>query len=413
MAKIIEMPKLGFDMAEGTLVNWIKAEGEKIEKGDVLAEIETDKATVQVESTTGGIVSKHLVEANTTLPIGSPIAVISEENEEIDLDTLLKAYQKTEEVPGPPASAARETVERVQPEAAAAVSEGSTDFIKASPVAKAMAKESHIDLASIAGSGPGGRIVKRDIEKALAARSPQAASRPKAKIIPGQDKRVPVSRLRAAIGKRMQASNENIPSFSITKSFDVTDLMKMRRQINDEGIPENKLSVNDFIVRATALALRSFLNLNASLSGDEIIQHGNINIGNAVSLENGLITVVVKNADEKSLRQISRETSELAQRAREGKLRNEDVEGSTFTISNLGMYAVEDFEAIINPPEAAILAVGSAQEAAMIDNGQISAGWRMKATISADHRITDGAEAAQFMQRLALFLEQPWRLVEA
>lgn len=412
MAKIIEMPKLGFDMAEGTLINWIKAEGENIEKGEVLAEIETDKATVQVESTTSGIVFKQLVQANTTLPIGSPIAVITEENEEINIDELLKSYQVVGETPAPQEDVKEKTVEAVKPEIPEETAKTDVD-IKASPIAKAMAKENNINLAAIRGSGPGGRIVKRDIEKALTTQPSPGTLISEAKIIPGQDQRKPISRLRSAIGKRMQESNQNIPSFFITRSYDATDLMKMRRQINDEGIPEKKLSVNDFIVRAAALALRNFPNLNASLTEKEIIQHGNINIGNAVSLENGLITVVVKNADQKSLWQISKETSELAQRAREGKLRNEDVEGSTFTISNLGMYAIEDFVAIINPPEAAILAIGSAKEMPVIVNGQVTTGWRMKTTITADHRITDGAEAAQFMQQLALYLEQPWRLVQA
>lgn len=412
MAKIIEMPKLGFDMAEGTLISWGKAEGQKIEKGEVLAEIETDKATVQVESSASGIVFKQLVEPNTTLPIGSPIAVISDGNEEINLKKLLKAYAPAGKQPAAPKVAPAETEKSGETAEAIKTTPAAKEaFIKASPVAKAMAKENKLDLAAISGSGPGGRIVKWDIEKALTAEPSTQPSIKEAKIIPGQDQHIPVSRLRAAIGKRMQDSNQNIPHFFITCSYDVADLMKMRRQINDEGIPENKLSVNDFIVRAAALALRSFPNINASLGDSEIIQHGNINIGNAVSLENGLLTVVVKNADQKTLRQISMETSKLAQRAREGKLRNEDVEGSTFTISNLGMYAVEDFVAIVNPPEAAILAVGSAQEVPVIENGQVMTGWRMKTTLSADHRITDGAEAAQFMQHMALFLEQPWRLV--
>ena len=419
MAKIIEMPKLGFDMAEGTLINWVKAEGEKIEKGEVLAEIETDKATMQVESSAGGILFKQLVDANTTLPIGSPIAVISDEGEEVNLDELLEGQTPVEKQAAPSEQA---NVEPVQPTEIEDVSEKpDSDLIKASPLAKAIAIENKLDLAAIQGSGPGGRIVKRDIKKALESKIPAAALVetpfetpdiiPKAKIIPGKDQHIPVNRLRAAIGKRMQTANQNIPHFFITRSFDVTDLLKMRRQINDEGVPEKKLSVNDFIVRAVALALRQYPNINASLMEDEIIQHGDINIGNAVSLNHGLLTVVVKNADQKSLQQISQETGELAQRARAGKLRNEDVEDSTFTISNLGMYAVDDFVAIINPPEAAILAVGSAQETPVIENGQLRSGWRMKATISADHRITDGAEAAQFMQHLALYLEQPWRLV--
>jgi pyruvate dehydrogenase E2 component (dihydrolipoamide acetyltransferase) len=415
MAKIIEMPKLGFDMAEGTLMQWLKAEGEKIEKGDMLADIETDKATVQVDSSVGGIVFKHLVEENTTVPIGNPIAVIADEGEDVNLDELLAEQAPLEkQIEAQETAASEATIPETVPEAEPAAPEtGTSGFIKASPVAKAMARDKKIELGSINGSGPGGRIVKRDVEAALKQKPPTSAPvpSPKAKIVPGQDQRIPVNRLRAAIGKRMQASNQNVPVFFITRSYDAADLLKVRRQINDEGVPEKKLSVNDFIVRAVALALRQYPNLNASLEGDEIIQHGDINIGNAVSLENGLLTVVVKNADQKSLQQISQETSELAQRARGGKLRNEDVEGSTFTISNLGMYAVDDFVAIINPPEAAILAIGRAQEVPVIENGMVKTGWRMNATLSADHRITDGAEAAQFMQQLGLYLEQPWRLM--
>ena len=414
MAKIIEMPKLGFDMAEGTLMKWLKAEGENIAKGDMLADIETDKATVQVESSESGIVFKHLVGENTTLPIGSPIAVIAEEGEDVNLDELLAGQPSVEKQAEPQEPAALESAApEAEAEETAASEPDSSGLIKASPVAKAMARDKNINLASIKGSGPGGRIVKRDIEAALNQNSPTSAPMPmpKVQIVPGQDQRIPVNRLRAAIGKRMQASNQNVPAFFITRSYDVGDLLKVRRQINDEGVPEKKLSVNDFIVRAMALALRQYPNLNASLEADEIIQHGNINIGNAVSLENGLLTVVVKNADQKSLQQISQETGELAHRARDGKLRNEDVEGSTITISNLGMYAVDDFIAIINPPETAILAIGSAQEIPVIENGLVKTGWRMKVTLSADHRVTDGAEAAQFMQHLGLYLEQPWRLM--
>ena len=424
MAEIIEMPKLGFDMAEGTLVKWLKAEGEKIEKGDMLADIETDKATLQVESSASGVVFKHLVEANTTVPIASPIAVITAEGEQVDLDKLLGG--KT----SPAAKAAQ--AQESQPATATPVAGGAPagspstegEFVKASPVAKAMAAEKAINLTNLNGSGPGGRIVKRDVEAALQSGSSGytgqiVQSSPvadintpaQAQIIPGLDTHIPISRLRGAIGKRMQESNQNVPHFFLTRSYDVGSLIQMRKQMNEGREKGNKVSVNDFVVRAIALALRQFPNINASISDQEIIQHGNINVGVAVALDNGLLTVVVKNADQKDLDQIGWETGQLSQRARDGKLRNEDIESSTFTISNLGMYGVEEFSAIVNPPEAAILAVGSAQEVPVVEEGILKTGWRMKATLSADHRITDGAEAARFMQHLALYLEQPWRLV--
>ncbi len=407
MAKIIEMPKLGFDMAEGTLMNWLKAEGDQIEKGEVLAEIETDKATVQVESSASGIIYKQLAAATTTLPISAPIAVIAEPGEQVDLDALLGGQPLPAAQPSQPEPAPARSIPHVeQPGSPAPVAP--VGKLKASPLAKAMAREKGIDLPSLTGSGPGGRIVKRDVENAL---QPGGALHPQAVILPGQDRRVPLSKLRAAIGRRMQDSKREIPAFYVTRSFDVADLLKMRRQMNEDTPAENKISVNDLVVRAAALALRQFPNLNASLVEKEIVQHGNINIGSAVSLEGGLLTVVIRNADQKSIRQIAAELADLFQRARAGRLRSEDLEGSTFTISNLGMYGVEDFVAIINPPEAAILAVGAAQEVPVAGDGQVQTGWRLKATLSADHRITDGAEAAQFMQHLAQYLEQPWRLV--
>lgn len=422
MAEIIEMPKLGFDMAEGTLVKWLKAEGEKIEKGDMLADIETDKATLQVESSASGVVFKHLVEANTTVPIGSPIAVIAAEGEQVDLDKLLGGKaQPAAEAAQPQESQPASTAPAPAEPTASGSAKAESGFIKASPVAKAIAADKAINLANLNGSGPGGRIVKRDVEAALqsdstgqaAQSSPTADMKApaQAQITPGQDTRIPISRLRGAIGKRMQESNQNIPHFFLTRSYNVGSLMQMRKQMNEGREKSNKISVNDFVVRAIALALRQFPNINASISEQEIIQHGNINVGVAVALDNGLLTVVVKNADQKDLDQIGWETSQLSQRARDGKLRNEDIENSTFTISNLGMYGVEEFSAIINPPEAAILAVGSAQEEPVVEDGMLKTGWRMKATLSADHRITDGAEAARFMQHLALYLEQPWRLI--
>ncbi len=420
MAKIIEMPKLGFDMAEGTLMNWVKAEGEAVEKGETLAEIETDKATVQVESSESGVVFKHLAAPNATLPVGAPIAVISAPGETVDLDALLGGgnatgeKEKTEEMeeaesasplPESPLDAANEA------ETPAAAGPESTASVKASPLAKALARDRGVDLAALAGSGPGGRVVKRDVENALKSTRLPAAG-PSPAFASGQDRALPLSKLRAAIGRRMQESKRAIPAFYLTRSIDVQDLVKMRRQMNDSREKDAKISLNDFLVRAAALALRQYPNLNASLDGNNVLQHGDINIGIAVALEQGLLTVVLRNADRKSVEQVSAESGRLVRAAREGKLRNEDIAGSTFTISNLGMYDIEEFIAIVNPPEAAILAVGSALEVPVAVNGSLQVGWRMKVTLSADHRITDGAEAAQFLQALAFYLEQPWRLLE-
>jgi pyruvate dehydrogenase E2 component (dihydrolipoamide acetyltransferase) len=287
------------------------------------------------------------------------------------------------------------------------------DFVKASPLAKRMAEENKLNLASIKGSGPGGRIVKFDVEKALEGgipAKPKEAAKPK--IISGHDQVIEISKLRAAIGKRMLESRQSIPDFYVTYTYNTGSLMQMREDMNRDLADDERLSVNDFIIRAVALALQEFPNLNASLNGTQLTRYGDINIGSAVAVENGLLTVVVRNADQKPLSTISGEMKDMVARVKDGKVRGEDIEGSTFTISNLGMFGVEDFVAIINPPEAAILAIAGALQVPIIQNGQITIGWQMKATLSADHRITDGAEAARFMQHLAVFLEQPWRLVQ-
>ena len=408
MANIVEMPKLGFDMAEGTLAKWVKSENEPIEKGEILAEIETDKATVEVESSYAGIVLKHLVDEGTAMPVGTPIAVVADEGEEVDLDALVKEANAESEPPAEeekaetsPEPAAKEVVEN----------QSDSEFIKASPLAKRIAEDKGLNLSTIKGTGPGGRIVKRDVEKAAQSQSRSAISTtPKAQITPGVDEEIKISNLRKAIGSRLTESRQSVPHFYITSMYDVGEMLKTRKQLN-EGLPKDeRVSVNDFIIRAVALALRDFPNLNASLSGETLVRHGDINVGVAVAVDNGLLTVVVKNADQKPLTQISQEANAMINRVKAGKVKNEDIEGSTFTISNLGMFNVEDFVAIINPPEAAILAIGSAKEIPVVVNGKLNIGWRMKATISADHRITDGAEAAEFMQHLELFMEQPWRL---
>ena len=415
MAETISMPKLGFDMAEGTLVRWVKNEGEEISKGDVLAEIETDKATVEVESSAGGTVLKHLVDEGAIVPVSTPIAVVGEEGEEVDVATV-DGGSETESAP------ADATASQPVPEPApvqSSISNQQSSIVKASPLAKKMAADKNVDLGNIQGTGPGGRIVRRDIEAALAGGAqptddkPQpVVSRPSsAVVVPHADESVPLTKLRQAIGRRLVEVKQQVPHFYVTHDYKMEAVMEMRKQINGMLPEGEKLSVNDFLVKAVALALREFPNLNASLNGDAVLRHGAVNVGNAVAVEGGLLTVVCKDADQKSLRQISLEVRGMAGRVREGKVKPDDIEGSTFSISNLGMYDVEHFIAIINPPEAAILAVGSALEVPVVENGEIKPGWRMKATISVDHRVSDGAEAAQFMQALAKYLEKPLRLL--
>ena len=291
--------------------------------------------------------------------------------------------------------------------------------VRASPLARRIAVELGVDLTKVKGSGPGGRIVKADIETYMKAPAGIAAA-PVIAPPPAMEEReeraevyVPLSRLRQIIGRRMSESTRQVPHFFVTHEYEMTALMDLRSQVNGLLPEEEKVSVNDFIIKAVALTLREFPNLNASLdeANDRIVQHGQINIGVAVALEEGLLTVVCRQADRKSIRQISAEVRGMVQRAREGKVRPEDIEGSTFTVSNLGMYDVEHFIAIINPPEAAILALGSVRQVAAVVEGEIRPTLRMKATISVDHRVSDGAEAARFLQRLSNYLEQPLRLM--
>jgi len=407
MADVVSMPKLGFDMAEGTLVRWVKLEGETVNKGDILAEIETDKATVEVESSFAGVVHKHLVEQGSVVPVGTPIAIIAAPGEQVeDIPTT----QPAQEVPAQAQTPQTAPAAPVQPAAIPATPAGP---VKASPLARRMAAEQGLDMHTLRGSGPGGRIVKRDVENALKsipASFPIKPATPPAQMIstaiPG-DETVPVDRLRAAIGRRMVESKQQVPHFYVTHACRVDELMSLRKKINSTLPEGEKISVNDFIIKAAGLALRRYPNLNASLNGDVILRHGDVNVGVAVAIPGGLLTVVNRNTDQKPLRVISREVREMVTRARDGKVRPDDIEGSTFSISNLGMFDVDSFVAIINPPEAAILAVGSVQEVPVVEDGQIKPGMVLKITLSADHRITDGAEAAQFLQAMAEYLENP------
>jgi pyruvate dehydrogenase E2 component (dihydrolipoamide acetyltransferase) len=439
MANTVTMPKLGFDMAEGTLVRWVKGEGESINKGEVLAEIETDKATVEVESEFGGIINKQLVEKGTVVPVGTPIAIIAEPGEKVS-ETPAAAESaapaaKPEAKPVPK----RESI--IQAESEPATGSDGSEMLRVSPIAKRLARESGLDLHRIKGTGPEGRIVRKDVEAVLATPTasmaapalpqvapptttpqpvaPQAVAPkfPMPPMIPWKageipaDQTIPLERLRTAIGRRMSESKQQIPHFYVAHEYSMDALLKLRSEINGYLADEQKISINDFIVKAVALGLREFPNLNASISGSNLIRHGHINVGVAVAVPGGLLTVVCRDADTKPLRLISAEVKEMAARVRSGKVHAEDIEGSTFSISNLGMYAADDFIAIINPPEAAILAIGAVRQVPVVEDGQVKAGSRMRTTISADHRVSDGAEAAQFLQVLAHYFEQPLRLL--
>lgn len=434
MAEIVTMPKLGFDMAEGTLVRWVKAESDPVEKGQVIAEIETDKATVEVESTFSGVMARHFVEEGTSVPVNAPIAVIIEEGEKLSdevLAELVGKEDKAKKKPDPETTKTKtkaekqsKAVESVEPE------EESTEMtpaggVRSSPLARRMAEDQQIDLSVVEGSGPQGRIVKKDVEAYLKSMKAEGRNEEadvvKKVLLPlttfavgkvPEDDVVEMSRLRQAIGRRMQDSNQNFPHFYITRVYDSGPMMDLRKDINQLLPDEEKLSINDFLIKGVALTLRQFPNLNASIEDEKHIQrHGQVNVGVAVAVEGGLLTVVCTNADQKPLRLIAREVREMVGRAREGKVRNEDIQGSTFSISNLGMFGVDEFSAIINPPEAGILAVSAVQNVPVVEDEILKIGSRMKATLSADHRVTDGAEGAEFMRALANYIEEPLRLL--
>jgi len=423
MADIVIMPKLGFDMAEGTLVRWVIQEGEPVSKGVILAEIETDKATVEVESHYEGYLYQHLVPVGEIVPINTPIAIIAEEDEEVDIDQLLvvEISQETSAKSKDKITALEKSSEITTGKVIKDKDERLPGGVKASPLARRISREMGIDLNQVTGTGMGGRITKKDVQTFITSsadsRSQEAEKTGEAKLIlpatrmmPTETKVIPLNRLRAAIGKRMTEAKGQIPHFYITHLYKMDKLFDVRKQLNDMLPDEEKTSVNDYIVKAVAIALREYPNLNASIENDNIIQHGDINVGIAVAVEGGLLTVVCQKADLKSIYQIGIETRVMVNRARVGKVRPDDIEGSTFTVSNMGMYDVENFIAIINPPEAAILAVGSAREVPVINGGKITSSLQMKATISVDHRVSDGAEAARFLQSLAGYLENPLRL---
>ena len=416
MATELTMPKMGFDMTEGKLAQWLKKVGDPVRKGEAVAEIETDKVNIVVESPVDGVLRGTFLESGATVPVGTLIGVIGKADETIDLSSLRA------KAGGAAASSASQASASVSAEAISTlpVATKTNGRVKASPLARRMAREAGLNIAELAGSGPGGRIVKRDIDAALAA----GRARPVAEALAPRvaapamlgpavlkPESVPLTKLRQTIARRMTASKAPVPHFYVTREIDMAAAMDLRARLNALVGDDGQISVNDMIVKAAALALTRFPNLNASFTDTAIQRQGAVNIGIAVALDEGLITVVVKDADRKPLAHIARESSDIVIRARSGKSRSDELQGSTFTVSNLGMFDVESFVAIINPPEAAILAVGSVMDVPVVKGGQIVPGKRMKATLSADHRVTDGAEAARFMQLVTQNLEEPLRLV--
>lgn len=391
----ITMPRLSDTMEDGVIIAWHKKIGDRVERGEVLAEIETDKAIMELEAYDAGILEHMLAGEGDRVPIGVPIAVIGD---------------------GSPNSAASQPVPPTapQPEPVAAPQLSTpavrSDRPKASPLARKVADANGVDLTTVDGSGPGGRIIRKDVDAAV-----KRDETPVAPILPANSDadEVPLTTLQRVAAKRLTESKQNAPHFYLTAAVDVTDLLGFRETVNDSlqagGGP--KVSVNDFIVRAVASALRTNPGVNVSFGGDVLLRHHGVHIGVAVAVDAGLVVPVVRDADRKMVSQIAAETKEMAGRARIGKLRADEMSGGTFTISNLGMYGIEQFAAVINPPEAAILAVGAAAEELRLIDGEVAARKVLRVTLSADHRAIDGATGAIFLRDLTALLQNPLRIV--
>ncbi len=432
----VVLAKLSPTMEEGTIVKWSKKEGDPVKVGDVLAEIETDKANMEMEALGAGVLRKVLVPAGGKAPVGSLIGVIANPDEDISAlmasagggavpaakpaaqppapaPAAQPAPPAPAQAPSPAAYAAPPPAQAAPPAAPAQGEAGEGGRVKASPLARSMAAQQNIPLSSVPGSGPGGRIIKRDIEAWSAGGQPVAAppARPLASapapaapaITPGQD--LPVSNMRKTIAKRLSESMFTAPHYYVTVEIDMDAAVALRDQLlQGENV---KVSFNDLVIKACAKALTRFPMVNSSWLGDRIKTHGEVHIGVAVAIPDGLITPVVRNADRKAVTEISREVKDLAGRAKEKRLKPEEFMGSTFTISNLGMFDVTEFTAIINPPESAILAVGAVRKQPVVVGDAIRVGHRMRVTLSSDHRVVDGALAAQFLADVRRLLENP------
>lgn len=430
-------------MEEGVIAGWQVQEGDSVESGDIIAEVETDKATMEMEVFDSGVIKKLLVDEGDAVPLGQTVAVIGEEDE--DISELLKEIEQeggdgAEEVEASADEDQQEEAEQAaadesadedsdkeqtaptatpdaqpggngapeQPQPATSQPEISGDSeegrIKASPLAKNMAKEQGIDLSRVNGSGPGGRIIKRDIENY----EEQEVAAPAA-FASRESKEVRVSQMRKTISKRLSESKFSYPHYYETIEIDMERAIEAREELNE--VSEVKISFNDLVVKAASLALLQHPWVNSSWNGDTITQHGEVHVAVAVAIEEGLLTPVIRNTDQKGIRTISSETKQLAERAQNKDLDMEEMQGSTFTVSNLGMFGIEEFTAIINPPNAAIMAIGAIKDKPVVKDGEVVPGKRMKVTLSSDHRIVDGAKAADFLNTFRQLLENPMSML--
>lgn len=414
MANVVHMPALSDTMEEGTLVAWHKQVGDAVESGELLAEIETDKAVMEFQSFYDGVLLYIGVEEGNAVPVDAVIAVIGEEGE--DYKALLEAGDNTTPSKAVEETPSEEVLETISAplQAESPTTNASNGRIKASPLAKAMAKEEGIDLSQVTGTGDDGRVVKRDIEAyiqqpkevpAVTATAPTAA-------VPepeGDYEDIPVTQMRKVIARRLGESKFTAPHFYLTMEICMDKLIATRKQVKE--LTDTKISFNDFIVKAASKALKEHKSINAAWLGDKIRQYNYVNIGVAVAIDEGLVVPVVRNTDTKALSQIATEIRELAGRARDRRLTPDEMSGNTFTISNLGMFGIDEFTAIINSPDACILAVGGISPRLVLVDGEVKESNFMKVTLSCDHRVVDGASGAKFLQTLKAILEEPMRLI--
>lgn len=414
MAEIVKMPKLSDTMTDGTVTAWHKKVGDKVKSGELLAEIETDKATMEFESFQDGVLLHIGVDKGKTAPVDSILAILGKEGE--DISSLLaggssaapvakeapKAEEKKAEAPAKEAAPVKEAVAVEAKVAPVAASNGR---LKASPLAKKIAEDKGVDISRVAGSGDGGRIVRRDVENYTPSTSGAAVA--PAFVPAGTESYTEenVSQMRKTIARRLAESKFTAPHFYLTMEIDMDNAMKARKSINDAG--DAKISFNDMVVKAAAMALRKHPKVNSSWRGETIRYNEHVHIGVAVAVEEGLLVPVVRFANEKGLAQIGAEVKVFAEKAKTKKLQPADWEGNTFTISNLGMFGIEEFTAIINPPDACILAVGAIKSTPVVKGGQVVPGNVMKVTLSCDHRVVDGATGSAFLQTLKAYLENP------
>lgn len=415
MAEVIRMPKMSDTMTEGVIAEWHKKEGDKVKPGDILADVETDKATMELENFEAGTLLYIGVKKGEAVPVNAIIAIVGKEGE--DFKALIAsestpAEAKSEAAPAKEAAPAAKAETAVSAPVAApapVAASSDDDRLKASPLARKIAEDKGIDLRDLSGSGDGGRIVKRDLDNYTPAAA--AASAPSFAPVVGEEKytEMVVSQMRKTIARRLAESKFSAPHFYLTIDIDMDKAMAARTQINE--VASAKVSFNDMVIKASALALRKHPKINSSWLDDKIRFNQHINIGVAMAVEEGLLVPVVRYADNKPLSQIASEVKVFAGKAKDKKLQPSDWEGNTFTISNLGMFGIEEFTAIINPPDACIMAVGAIRQEPVVKNGQVVPGNRMKVTLSCDHRVVDGASGAEFLQTFKQLLEEPVRML--